>query len=98
MWYLILGRDGAESLPQRRAHRAAHLARVQALREEGRVLLCGPLPAIDAADPGDAGYAGSALVLEFDSLASAREWARADPYLTAGAWASVEVHPFVRVF
>ena len=63
----------------------------------GRLLIAGPLPAIDSADPGEAGFTGSAIVAEFDSLDAARAWAEADPYLVAGAWARVDVHPFVRV-
>jgi uncharacterized protein YciI len=98
MWYLILGHDTEGSLPLRRAHRPAHLARVQALRDSGRLLIAGPLPAIDAADPGEAGFTGSAIVAEFESLDAARAWAEADPYLVAHAWARVEVKPFVRVF
>ena len=98
MFYLVQGHDADGSLPLRRAQRPAHLARVQALRDAGRLLLAGPLPAIDAADPGEAGFVGSVIVAEFDSLAAARAWADADPYLIAGAWQRVDVHPFVRVF
>lgn len=98
MWYLVLGHDAERSLPLRRAHRPAHLARVQSLRDAGRLLIAGPLPAIDSADPGEAGFTGSAIVAEFDSLDAARAWAEADPYLVAGAWARVDVRPFVRVF
>jgi uncharacterized protein len=97
MFYLVHGHDGDGSLPLRRAHRPAHLARVQALRDAGRLLVAGPLPAIDAADPGEAGFAGSLIVAEFESLDAARAWAEADPYLVAGAWERVDVRPFVRV-
>lgn len=98
MFYLVLGHDADRSLPLRRAHRPAHLARLQALRDAGRMLIAGPLPAIDSSDPGEAGFTGSAIVAEFESLEAARAWADADPYLAAGAWARVEVRPFVRVF
>jgi hypothetical protein len=97
MWYAILGWDGGDVLAARRGARAAHLARVDVLRSAGRVLLAGPMPAIDAPDPGPAGFRGSLLVLEFDSLAAARSWAEADPYVAAGVWQRLEVHPFVRV-
>jgi len=97
MWYLIEGFDAADSLPKRKANRAAHLARVEAMRDEGRLLVAGPCPAIDASDPGPAGYTGSVLIVEFASLDEARRWADADPYLEAGAWARVDVRPFVKV-
>jgi uncharacterized protein len=97
MWYFIQGHDGSGSLPLRRANRPAHLARVQALRDAGRLLVVGPLPAVDAADPGEAGFVGSVIIAEFESLDAARAWAEADPYVVAGAWQRVEVHPFVRV-
>lgn len=98
MWYAITGQDRAGSLAQRRAQRPAHLARLDALREAGRLLLAGPMPAIDAPDPGPAGFAGSLLVAEFESLAAARAWAAADPYVAAGVWDTVEVRPFLRVY
>jgi uncharacterized protein YciI len=97
MWYAIHGHDAPDSLPLRRTHREAHLARLHALRAEGRLLLAGPLPAIDAADPGPAGFTGSLVVAEFDSLAAARAWADADPYLAAGVWRTADVRPFLRV-
>lgn len=98
MDYVILGFDGPDALPRRRELRPAHLARVQALRDAGRVRLAGPLPAIDAADPGPAGFAGSLIVAEFASLDDARAWAEADPYRAGGVWERIAVHPFVRVF
>lgn len=98
MWYAITGHDRAGSLEQRRARRPAHLARLDALREAGRLLLAGPMPAIDAPDPGPAGFTGSLLVAEFDSLAAAQAWAEADPYVAAGVWGTVEVRPFLRVY
>ena len=97
MWYLIEGFDDGDSLPKRKANRAAHLARVEAMRDAGRLLLAGPCPAIDASDPGPAGYTGSVLIVEFASLDEARRWADADPYLEAGAWVRVDVRPFVKV-
>lgn len=97
MLYAILGRDVPDSLAKRRAARPAHLARVEALVAAGRLVVAGPLPAVDAPDPGPAGYAGSLIVAEFASLEAAREWIEADPYVTAGVFAAVEVRPFVRV-
>jgi hypothetical protein len=97
MWYAILGWDGVEVLAARRAARAQHLARVEELRAQGRILLAGPLPAIDAPDPGPAGFAGSLIVAEFDSLDTARAWAEADPYVLANVWQRVVVYPFPRV-
>ena len=94
MWYLILGHDREGSLQARLQSRAAHLARLTTLREQGRLLLAGPCPAIDAEDPGPAGYTGSAIVAEFASLPDARAWADADPYLEAGVYERVEVRPF----
>lgn len=97
MLYVILGRDSPEGLAIRRRVRPAHLERVAALRDAGRVLLAGPMPAIDSPDPGPAGFHGSLIVAEFESLEAARRWAEADPYATEGAFASVEVQPFIRV-
>ena len=97
MWYLILGHDGPDSLARRKANRPAHLARLEALRDGGRLLLAGPCPAIDAPDPGPAGYTGTVVVAQFDSLASARAWAEADPYLAGQAWERIEVRPFLKV-
>lgn len=94
MWYMIHGIDRADSLAARQAARPAHLARLQALAEAGRLKLAGPLPAIDAEDPGPAGFTGSLVVAEFDDLAAARAWAEADPYLAAGAYERVDVRPF----
>lgn len=94
MWYAIEGYDGAEVLAKRLATRTEHLARMTALRDQGRLLLAGPCPAIDAEDPGPAGFSGSLVVAEFESLAAARAWADADPYVAAGVYARVEVRPF----
>jgi len=97
MWYAIEGFDGADVLAQRRTARPAHLARLNALRDAGRLLLAGPCPAIDAEDPGPAGFSGSIVIAEFPSLAEARTWAAEDPYVGAGVYQRVEVRPFVRV-
>ena len=84
-------------LAKRLAARAGHLARLTALRDEGRLLLAGPCPAIDAEDPGPAGFSGSIVIAEFGSLEDARAWADADPYVAAGVYTRVEVRPFKRV-
>lgn len=97
MLYVILGRDAPESLDKRLGVRAQHLERVQALLEQGRLRSAGPLPAIDSADPGPAGFVGSLILAEFPSLQAAQAWARSDPYIEAGAWADVEVHPYKEV-
>lgn len=97
MWYVIEGYDGDDVLAQRLAARPAHLARLEALRDDGRLLLAGPCPRIDAEDPGPAGFSGSLVVAEFESLEAARAWAGADPYVAAGVYARVEVRPFRRV-
>ena len=97
MWYAIEGHDVADSLPLRQPVRAAHLERLRALQEQGRLLLAGPCPAIDAPDPGPAGFSGSIVIAEFASLDDARSWADADPYVAAGVYARVEVRPFKRV-
>lgn len=94
MWYLIHGIDLPNSLEGRKAHRPAHLARLEALRDQGRLKLAGPLPAIDAEDPGPAGFTGSVIVAEFGSLAEANAWAADDPYLAGGVYARVDVSPF----
>ena len=97
MWYVIEGHDHPGSLAQRLAARPAHLARLTALRDEGRLLLAGPCPAIDAEDPGPAGFSGSLVVAEFEALADARAWAEADPYVAAGVYERVDVRPFKKV-
>ncbi len=98
MFYSIIGEDVPDSLERRKAARPAHLARLQTLQDEGRLLLAGPFPAVDANDPGTAGFSGSLIVAEFASLADARAWADADPYVAAGVYAQVSVKPFKRVF
>ena len=97
MWYAILGTDNGDSLEARKAARPAHLARLNSLRDQGRLLLAGPFPAIDAEDPGPAGFTGSLIVAEFDDLDAARAWAAADPYASAGVYRSVDVRPFRKV-
>jgi uncharacterized protein YciI len=97
MWYVIIGRDVADSLDKRRAARPAHLERLKALVEAGRLLVAGPMPAIDSPDPGPAGFSGSVIIAEFASLEDARAWADTDPYVAAGVFASVEVSPYNKV-
>ncbi len=98
MLYAIICEDNADSLSKRLAARPAHLARLQALQDAGRLLLAGPHPAIDTDNPGDAGFTGSLIVAEFEHLAAAQQWADADPYIDAGVYASVTVKPFKKVF
>lgn len=97
MWYLVRGYDRPGSLALRRQARPDHLARLVALREAGRLLTAGPLPAIDSPDPGPAGFSGSLIIVEFESLAAAQSWAAADPYQTAGVYERVEVQPYLQV-
>ncbi|MEO7432463.1 MAG: YciI family protein [Dokdonella sp.] len=97
MWYAIVGNDTPDSLARRQEARPAHLARLNDLRNEGRLLLAGPFPAIDAEDPGPAGFTGSLVVAEFEDLLAARTWADADPYVSAGVYANVDVKPFRKV-
>lgn len=97
MLYAIIAEDVADSLERRKAARPAHLARIEALVSEGRLLIAGPHPAVDAEDPGPAGFTGSLVVAEFDSLDAARAWADADPYQAAGVYAQVTVKPFRKV-
>jgi hypothetical protein len=97
MWYVITGTDSAGALAIRKRVRPAHLARAQALVDSGRMLVAGPCPAIDSPDPGPAGFTGSVIIAEFDTLADAQAWIAADPYVTEGVFQSVEVRPFVKV-
>jgi uncharacterized protein YciI len=97
MWYAIVGTDVPNSLEARKSARPAHLNRLNQLQTEGRMLLAGPFPAIDAEDPGPAGFTGSLIVAEFASLADAEAWAKADPYMAAGVYSSVVVKPFRKV-
>jgi uncharacterized protein YciI len=98
MLYAIISEDHPGTLAQRLAARPDHLARLEALRDAGRLTLAGPHPAVDSDSPGDAGFSGSLVVAEFSSLEQAQQWADADPYLSAGVYARVTVKPFKRVF
>ncbi|CAI0903340.1 YciI-like protein [Serratia quinivorans] len=98
MLYLIYAQDVPNSLENRLSVRPAHLARLQALRDEGRLVVAGPNPAIDSNDPGSAGFSGSTVIAEFASLADAQAWAEQDPYVVAGVYADVTVKPFKQVF
>lgn len=98
MLYMICSQDVENSLPLRTPVRAAHLARLQELRDQGRLLTAGPLPAIDSDNPGEAGFTGSLVVAEFDSLEEAQAWADADPYIPAGVYQSTVIKPFKKVF
>jgi uncharacterized protein YciI len=97
MWYLILGADVDDSLAARKQARPAHLARLQALNEQGRLKLAGPLPAIDAEDPGEAGFTGSVIIAAFDSIEDAKAWAADDPYVEAGVYDTMLVKPYRHV-
>ena len=94
MWYAIIAEDTHDSLEKRLANRPAHLARLQALQTEGRLLLAGPFPSIDSIDPGPAGFSGSLIVAEFSDLSAAQAWANADPFVAAGVYGNVVVKPF----
>lgn len=97
MLYVIIGEDTPGTLDQRLAARPEHVARLQALQAEGRLILAGPCPAIDSPDPGPAGFSGSVIVAEFASLGEAQTWANADPYVAAGVYATVTIKPFKKV-
>lgn len=97
MLYAIISEDVKDSLAYRKTARPAHLARLEQLKEEGRLILAGPNPAVDNDDPGDAGFSGSLVVAEFGSLAEAQAWAENDPYVEAGVYANVVVKPFRKV-
>jgi uncharacterized protein YciI len=97
MLYMINGIDVADSLARRLSVRAQHIERLKALQAEGRLILAGPNPAVDSNEPGDAGFSGSLIVAEFDSLQDAEDWANADPYIAAGVYDSVTVKPFKKV-
>lgn len=97
MWYAIIAQDSDGTLEKRLAARPDHVARLKALTDEGRLLIAGPHPAIDSPDPGSAGFTGSLVVAEFDSLNQARDWADKDPYVAAGVYKDVVVKPFNRV-
>lgn len=97
MLYAIIGEDAPDSLARRLAVRPRHLARAEALRAAGRMVLAGPFPALDTPDPGPAGFTGSLIVAEFESLADAQAWIAADPYVTEGVFTRVQVRPFRQV-
>ncbi len=96
MLYMVLGHDVPNSLEKRKASRPAHVERLKQLQAEGRLILAGPRPAVDSTDPGEAGFIGSLVVVEFPDLASARAWADEDPYVKAGVYSHVDVHPFIK--
>ncbi len=98
MLYCIFSRDVPDSSPRRATARPKHLERLQKMVDDGRVVVAGPLPAVDAPDPGPAGFTGSVIIAEFASLEDARAWAESDPYVDAGVYESVEVLPFKQVF
>jgi hypothetical protein len=97
MLYAIISQDREGSLDARQRTRPDHLQRLESLKLDGRLVLAGPHPAIDSEDPGEAGFSGSLVVAEFESLADARDWADADPYMAAGVYAQVTVKPFRKV-
>jgi uncharacterized protein YciI len=96
--YVIYAEDVANSLDKRMSVRPAHLARLQLLRDEGRLVTAGPMPAVDSNDPGQAGFTGSAVIAEFSSLEEAQAWANDDPYVAAGVYQKVDVKPYKQVF
>ena len=97
MLYAIIAQDIESSLSKRMEARPSHVARLNELKDEGRLILAGPHPSIDVSEPGDAGFSGSLVVAEFDDLQKARQWADADPYITAGVYSSAVVKPFNKV-
>ena len=98
MLYAIVGEDRPDSLAARLQARPAHIERLKALQEQGRLILAGPFPAIDSPDPGPAGFSGSLIVAEFPSLVAAQTWADADPYMASGVYVRVTVKPFKKAF
>ncbi|EFC56935.1 YciI family protein [Enterobacter cancerogenus] len=98
MLYVIYAEDNADALEKRLSVRPAHLARLQLLQDEGKLLTAGPMPAVDSNDPGAAGFSGSTVIAEFESLEAAQAWADADPYVAAGVYAKVTVRPYKKVF
>ena len=97
MWYVIYAEDIENSLSKRMAARPAHLERIQTLVDQGRILVAGPTPAVDSEDPGEAGFTGSLIIAQFESLTDAKAWADSDPYVTAGVFKSVTVKPYKKV-
>ena len=97
MLHAVISEDGEDSLSKRLGARAAHLARLEELKTQGRLILAGPHPAIDSEDPGEAGFTGSLIIAEFPSLQDAQQWADSDPYIEAGVYAKVTVKPYKKV-
>ncbi|OBU18586.1 hypothetical protein AYY19_01570 [Photobacterium aquimaris] len=97
MWYVIFSQDVENSLERRMSVREQHLARLKELQQQDRLLVAGPMPAIDDENPGDAGFTGSTVIAKFESLEQAQQWANADPYIDAGVYANVIVKPFKKV-
>lgn len=97
MLYAIVSEDVVNSLEKRKSARPDHLARLEQLKEQGRLIVAGPFPAIDSNDPGDAGFTGSLVIAEFESLEAAQTWADADPYIAAGVYKNVMVKPYKKV-
>ena len=97
MWYAVISEDISNSLPLRKVHRPAHLARLHALHDQGRLLIAGPHPAIDSSEPGESGFTGSLIVADFESLDQAQAWADEDPYLLNGVYKGVIVKPYIKV-
>lgn len=98
MLYAIISEDVPDSLPKRKVARPDHIARLEQMQAQGRVIVGGPLPAVDDEDPGEAGFTGSLVIADFDSLEEAEAWAQDDPYVKAGVYANSVVKPFKRVF
>ncbi len=97
MWYVIIGEDYENSLGNRLNVREQHLARLNELKDQGRLLVAGPCPSIDNEDPGEAGFSGSVIIAEFESLEQAQTWANQDPYMEAGVYKNVTIKPFKKV-
>lgn len=97
MWYAVISQDIENSLPLRKIHRPAHLARLQDLSDQNRLLIAGPHPAVDSSEPGEAGFTGSLVVADFESLDQAQQWADQDPFLLNGVYQSVVVKPYLKV-
>lgn len=98
MLYMIYAEDNADSLKKRLPVRQAHLARLQLLHDEGRLLTAGPMPAVDSNEPGAAGFVGSVVIAQFESLEAAKAWAEDDPYVAAGVYRNISVNPYNKVF
>jgi uncharacterized protein YciI len=98
MWYAIISEDVEDSLEKRKSVRPKHIERLQAFADEGKLLTAGPHPAVDSEDPGDAGFTGSLIIAEFESLAEAQAWADMDPYINAGVYKQVTVKPYKKVY